>query len=381
MWLIFTCAAAICGIALGEAAQPTPVAVVLAGLGGALALFRWRVWGTVLTGFALGAMRALAPPVSVLLVPPDRLAPLREGARSAIAAYLPEPHASLASGVLLGGSGHLDAGFKLDLQRSGLSHLVAIDGFKELVVAGAVIWLFGHLLSRRTALLTSLATVAGYAALTGAHPSAVRAALMVALANLAAVTGRVPDSLTSLMLAVLGMALVDPRVLLDLGLQLSLSATLGIVLLWPHIRRMRRVRRLPRWVRDPFGLTVTVTLACLPVSLSAFRVISVISPIAHVVAVPLLPLVLLTAALLGLIASLAPPLAIAAAWFAWLPTSLLVLVVQAFGSAPGAAVTTQAPPRLVCIALAAVLLGYGLLQQPELRSIRTTFAAIRESAG
>jgi len=71
------------------------------------------------------------------------------------------------------------------------------------------------------------ARIGAYTLLTGAHPSAVRAALMVGLATLAALTGRVADPLTSLLLAALAMAALEPRVLLDIGLQLSLSATLG----------------------------------------------------------------------------------------------------------------------------------------------------------
>src|SRR5919204_378789 len=76
--------------------------------------------------------------------------------------YLPEPQASLALGVLLGGSGHLDARMRLDLQRSGLAHLVAIDGLKQVLVAAALGGLSSRLLGPRFGALPTLAGIAAY---------------------------------------------------------------------------------------------------------------------------------------------------------------------------------------------------------------------------
>jgi competence protein ComEC len=284
-----------------------------------------------------------------------------------IHAYLPEPQASRATGVLLGGSGRLSAAFRLDLQRSGLAHLVAIDGFKQLVVAATLGAAVGWLAGARSAILTSVAGVVGYTLLTGGHPSAVRAGLMVGLASLASLTGRVADPLTSLLVAVLAMGAVEPRVLLDVGLQLSLSATLGIVLLWPRVRR--RLRRLPRPIAEPVGLTLAVTLATLPVTLRVFEQVSLVSPLAHIVAVPLLAPVLVSAALLAACAPIAP-LATAAAWLAWLPSSLLAGVIQLFGGLPAAALSTGRLPGPAALVLAGSLLAWGVWGLPELAELR-----------
>jgi ComEC/Rec2-related protein len=433
----------------------------------------------------------------------NALAPLRAAAQAGIYAYLPEPQASLAAGVLLGGSGHLDAAFRADLQRSGLGHLVAIDGFKQVVVAAALGGFAKRLVGPRLALVPSLSAIAAYTLVTGGHPSAVRAALMVTLASLASLSGRVADPLTSLGVALVGMAAIEPRVLLDLGLQLSLSATLGIVLLWPVLRRKLRLYLLPRWLGEPVGLSLAVSLACLPITLSTFQLVSLASPLAHVVAVPLLPAVLLGATVLALASAVpslasgvpslsssvpllalaspavasawlslasavpllisavptlastlppaasvwlslvaavpllvpavptlastlppaasiwlsleraappaasavpwlvsavprlpapllsvvsaaalslgalapsltlaAPSLVSAAAWLAWLPTSLLVAVIHVFGSLPGAAITTGRMPAPAAALLAAALLLGGIWHMPELREMR-----------
>jgi competence protein ComEC len=386
MTLIGLSAAALIGIAIADIGQLQLMPLLLtAALGLAAAGLswrrkRWRMLALLTCAAALGAARGSQvsdaeppslPPLDALSGLVSSAAALRAAAQAGIYAYLPEPQASLAAGVLLGGSGHLSADFRADLQRSGLGHLVAIDGFKQVVVAATIGGFARRLVGPRLALLPSLSAIAAYTVFTGAHPSAVRAALMVTLASLASLSGRVADPLTSLGVALLGMAAIEPRVLLDLGLQLSLSATLGIVLLWPVLRRKLRLYRLPRWLSEPIGLSLAVSLACLPITLRTFQLVSLASPLAHVLAVPLLPAVLLGATLLALAAATpVPALASAAAWLAWLPTWLLAAVIHAFGNLPGAAIATGRLPPRAALLLAGALLLFGVSHMPELREAR-----------
>lgn len=383
MTLVILSAAALLGIALADLRElstpPLVASGALAAVGAGLARGngRWCNIAMCVCAASLGAARGSlslelpwpGPIAAGMQALVGAVAPLRAAAQSAISAYLPEPHASLAAGVLLGGSGRLEPAFKQDLQRAGLGHLLAIDGFKQVVVAATIGRVARRLVGPRLALLPTIAAIAGYTLLTGGHPSAIRAALMVTLALVAGLAGRIADPLTSLGLALLAMAALEPRVLLDLGLQLSLSATLGIVLLWPVVRRRLRLYRLPRPIAEAVGLSLAVSLACLPLTLSVFGLVSLVSPVAHVLAVPLLPLVLIGAALLSMAAPV-PSLATAAAWLAWLPTSLLVAVVRAFGSLPGAAIATGYLPLPAAALLAGLLLGWGVWHLPELRETR-----------
>ncbi|MBV9897805.1 MAG: ComEC/Rec2 family competence protein [Chloroflexi bacterium] len=386
MTVVTICAAALAGIVAGLLTRPSPPSLLAAG---ALALVAtWlarsqtlgRTLGLLACAAALGALRGSAPPfasVNALTAVSGALGPVRTAAQANIRAYLPEPQASLAAGVLLGGSGRLDASFKADLQRSGLGHLLAIDGFKQVVVAAAVGGLATHFVGPSLGLVPRLGAVVGYTLLSGAHPSAERAALMVTLAGLASLTGRIADPLTSLGIAVLLMAGWDPGVLMDLGLQLSLSATLGIVLLWPMLRRALRLYVLPRSLGEPIGLSLAVCMACLPVTLSVFDEVSLVSPLAHVLAMPLLPAVLLGGAGLAIAGSGPPVVASVAAWLTWLPTSVLVWVIHAFGGLPGAAVMTGRLSQPAAAVLALALLTWGIWHLPELRQLRLTWLSWR----
>src|SRR5262249_14655478 len=95
----------------------------------------------------------------------------RAAAIAGIQKFLAEPQASLATGVLLGGSGRLPPEFKLQLQRSGLAHIVAIDGYKQVLVTAALGWLAVRLFGRPRAVVPILLGVIGYTLLTGARPS------------------------------------------------------------------------------------------------------------------------------------------------------------------------------------------------------------------
>jgi ComEC/Rec2-related protein len=300
------------------------------------------------------------------------MARLRAAVDANLHRYLPDPQASFASGVLLGGSGPPDGDFRLQLQRSGLAHLLAIDGYKMVVVGGAVSAALVRFLGPQLAALPICLTLLGYTLLTGAHAAAVRAAIMAGLTTVAAVGGRLADPLTSLLLAAAVMGAVDPHVPLDLGFQLSFSATLGLILLWPRIHR--RLRRLPKPLAEPAGVTVTVSLATLPVTVAAFQSVSLVSPLAHIAAVPLVPVVMLSATALAAAAPF-PILATPLGWAAWVPATLLVEVVRVAGGAPGAAVTTGRPPPLLGMALAVALLVWGLAGLPE---CATSIAALRQ---
>jgi competence protein ComEC len=340
---------------------------------------RWLLEGRLLSGEGHGQATLLFPRLvrrdmplgEAAVTPMDMLANLRTAAGGAIRRYLPEPQGSLAVGVLLGGSGGLDAEFRMQLQRSGLAHLMAIDGYKQVVVAGALGAFSVRLLGARLAAVPILFGITGYTLLTGAHPSAIRAALMVGLATLASLTGRVADSLTSLLLAAVVMALVEPRILLDIGLQLSLSATLGLILLWPSLRRW--VHGIPRWVAEPAGLTVAVTLSTLPVVLSVFQLVSLVSPVAHILAAPLLPLVLAGTALLALVSPF-EAVATPVGWFAWLPCTVLAGVIQLTGNLPGAALSTGRLPTFAAWAMTAGLVAWGVWGLPEAAVIRNRLA-------
>ena len=148
--------------------------------------------------------------------------------------------------------------------RLGLSHLLALSGLHLSLVVGLLKKMLSFLFSK--SMLTSgfvLLIVGAYCILTGAPISVLRAAAMLAVIELFSLLWDEGDLQTALFLAVSLICLFSPSALFDIGLWMSATSTLGLILL----SQMSLFSRCPAWLRIPMN-TVTVslvaTLATLP---------------------------------------------------------------------------------------------------------------------
>ncbi|HEX6513121.1 MAG TPA: ComEC/Rec2 family competence protein, partial [Chloroflexota bacterium] len=239
------------------------------------------------------------------------LSQLRRRLGESIDQTLPEPAASTLKATVLGLRGALSKDEQQALVDTGTVHLVVISGFKLSLLAAMLeavgLWLLrrttARLWARAAVSLAVLGLIGGYTALTGATPSAERAALMAGLAVLAALAGRPREQLAALAIAVLAIAAWRPLELQDAGFQLSCLSVLGIVLL---------AQPLGDWIRRPFdrlpaegwparaaraaGLllaeagaaSIAATAFAVPVLASSFHEVSLVSPLANLLGMPLL---------------------------------------------------------------------------------------------
>jgi competence protein ComEC len=211
---------------------------------------------------------------------------LRGGYRAAIESLLPQPHAAVLLGVVLGIRGGVPVRLEQALQATGLVHLLVLSGLKVAVFARLAGSALAPLLGRWST-LPVLALVGLYALAGGATPAAVRAAAMGGLALLATRLGRPTHVWTSL--AVVGAAMLGwhPELAWDVGFQLSFLGTAAIVLLTPSIAA--RLGWLPGILREPFAVTLAAQVGTLPLTAAGFHVLSPVAPIANALVLPLLP--------------------------------------------------------------------------------------------
>ncbi|HEY8491155.1 MAG TPA: ComEC/Rec2 family competence protein, partial [Dehalococcoidia bacterium] len=300
-------------------------------------------------------VRALAAYPSIRVLDRGRGNPLREplaAAREALgrslARALPEPEASLARGIVLGQRSALPPWLEADLARTGTSHIVAVSGFNVTLVAGLTLGLLAPAVGRRRAVLAALLAVAAYTLLTGATPSVVRAAVMAALVLLAALAGRQSSAPVALAFAAALMTAADPGLIRDVGFQLSVAATAGLVLLAPPLagllwRLLGREEPAARTglLRAPVEVAATTAaayLATAPIAAVTFGSLSLVALAANLLVVPafsaafVLACLAALAGLAGLDAALLPGLA------AWAPLHYTVEAVHRLARLPGAAV-------------------------------------------
>ena len=292
---------------------------------------------------------------------------MRWGVDEALSRAIPEPEAGLAAGILIGLRERVGRQVADDFMVTGLTHVVAISGWNIALVAGVASALLRATgLRRRLRSAIVLSAIAAYTIFAGAEASVIRAAVMGGVVLVARESGRPADAAAALGLATWGLLLAEPAMIGDIGLQLSLAATAGLLALGgpaeAAVRRCTRGRG-PRVLSETLGVSLAAQLSTLPLILLHFGRLSLISPLANLLVAPVVPLAMLGAlvgALLGpLLAVLpSPVLAAPALLSAWLPLALMTRGASGLARVPLANVELTPPLDLLgaALALAALLL-------------------------
>jgi competence protein ComEC len=202
---------------------------------------------------------------------------LERGAES-----LPERQRSLLMGLTLGDDRQQPPDLVASFRAAGLTHLTAVSGQNiSFVLALAAPVLMRVRFGPR--LVLTLGLLAGFALVTRAEPSVLRATAMAAVVAYGAAVGRPVSSLRALGLGVTALLLCDPLLVTSLGFQLSALATLAIVVgATPLARRLPG----PRWLALPLAVTVAAQLGVAPLLIATFGPISLASVPANLLAVP-----------------------------------------------------------------------------------------------
>ena len=222
---------------------------------------------------------------------------------------MPAPESALLNGILIGDDNELPDSIKTAFRRTGTSHIVAISGFNVSIVVALVAPLLSRWLNKRRAALVAIPAIVVYTLLTGASASVVRAALMAIIVLAGQLFWRRGLTLNTLCAAAFFMLLGNPNTLFDLGFQLSVMATLGLVVYsdWLSGRLNKlldrllneRLQKLTGSVCDVLVPTLAAMLTTLPLMLANFHQWSIIGLFTNTLILPLQSMVMV----LGIVAS------------------------------------------------------------------------------
>ena len=221
---------------------------------------------------------------------------LSRGLKEGIRAALPEREAALVQALVTGNRDHLTDQFTTSLQRTGLSHTVAVSGMHLAFLSGLLNRLLGQ--GRRSTAVLTVVWVVLFCGVAGNTPSVLRAAVMILMLQAAPLLGRERDGPTALGLALMLLLFFNPFSAAHVGLQLSFAAVAGIlavsdpIQLWllrlcrldraPRSRVTKYLRRVPYFVVSVLSATLGATVFTIPLVAWYFRVLSLIAPLANV---------------------------------------------------------------------------------------------------
>ena len=215
---------------------------------------------------------------------------LRQAMISSVDSMLPQEESGLICGMLLGDKTALEAETVSDFRTAGVSHLLAVSGLHMATIARLLLLLpcLLQISKRRSALITG-AGIFCFMAVTGFVPSVVRSGIMCLLCLMAPLVSRRADPLNSLATAVLILCLPNPYAAADVGLLLSVSATLGLILfarpaqnyLNKRFDHFRPLRPLVRGMNGILATSAAAILFTLPVMILSFGSVSLIAPLSN----------------------------------------------------------------------------------------------------
>ncbi len=235
------------------------------------------------------------------------LADIRHSFQDVIDRGLPSPSSDLLGGLLLGVQQTFPAPLKEDFRRSGVSHIVAVSGFNITIIIAALWSMLKRTpLGRRRSFWLLGGGAVLFVCLTGAAAATVRAAVMGLLVLFGQSRGRLSQSGHALLVAAVAMVVWDPTLLLfNVGFQLSVAATAGLIVISPIIDSY--VRALPSWagIKDIGVQTLSAFIATAPLIAGVFHTFSLVALPANLLIVPLVPITMAVGFAWGVIAFVA----------------------------------------------------------------------------
>lgn len=256
-----------------------------------------------------------------------------------INALIPEPHAALLGGLIVGAKQSLGKKLLDDFRTVGIIHIVVLSGYNITIIAFFIEWLLSRL-KKNLRLVLAAAAMMLFATMVGGGATVIRATVMALLVLLARGTGRIYQVTRALLVAGVIMLLHNPKILVfDTSFQLSFLATVGLIYVSPFLEpKVRWITE--RWhIREIVVATIATQVFVLPFLLYKTGVLSIVSLPVNLLILSAVPATMLLGFLTGIAGFLGSAFA---APFAFLSYALLaydLAVVDWFSKLPFAALS------------------------------------------
>lgn len=241
-----------------------------------------------------------------------------------------EPYASLMKGLVYGLPIQIDPLLKQQIVRSGLAHLVVLSGANVTLLTQFSEKIFGTL-SKKLGILLQLVFLFGFVLLVGPQAPLIRAVLMFICTIVCIIAGRPSSIVWNLFLTIFFVAIFQPQWITSISFQLSVSATVGVIL-WGIISS-RFEKNLHPFL-EVFFESWIVFLVTAPISIVYFKSISVISPISTALVSWLIVPLMIAGFATSLLYPFLPFLAILIAIPTQMGLQFIISVIQIVGRLP-----------------------------------------------
>lgn len=304
----------------------------------------------------------------------------RQAMKHAVDVLMPEKLAQLSKAIALGDKYGLDSQIRADFNTTGMSYIIVVSGLHLTILVSFCFMVLKRVVRNHLASVCGATAVTlCFMAITGFTSSVVRAGVMLIISLWGPVLFQKADSLNSIGFAALFLTLFNPMASGDIGMLLSFSATIGIILfqdffcknILKWIRGEKRQRILFPVIQS-FSVTLSAFIAITPITLLAFGSVSPIVFLASLLLTPFISVLIisiLAASLLyycGILSVLACPFA----FIACVINSVFLEVIHTLAEVKMATVYVDIGFACVFLASVCVLLSIALFFKNTKRNVK-----------
>ena len=202
---------------------------------------------------------------------------------------LNETEANLCKGLILGKTQEIEESIKENFRIVNISHILAISGLHVTYIVMLITIISQRIIGKKYGTVFVIVVLIFYMFLVGFTPSIVRACIMGILVNLAFLVHKKNNFWNSLALSLLLILINNPYSILNIGLQLSYLATIGIVGFSRKIRKKidnfkflknnlvirknNKIQTLVNKIKENLSVMFSAQILILPIMIYNFNII------------------------------------------------------------------------------------------------------------
>jgi ComEC/Rec2-related protein len=209
---------------------------------------------------------------------------------------LSEPESGLVAGIILGNKKDIGSKMYEQMVRSGTIHIAVASGYNIMLVGGTVLSICFFLIKRKRASLVAVLMMILYAMVAGGEPPVIRAVIMAGVVFWAAVLGRGTVSWWVLLVTGWLMILLDPLILVSVSFQLSMAASVGLMIVEPAIQNiLRKNHEKLSEILSGSGIlsSISTMVMTTPIIWWNFARLSWIGVVSNILILPLVPILMI----------------------------------------------------------------------------------------
>lgn len=226
---------------------------------------------------------------------------IREKCSQKLYEYLPQKEASVIDALFLGNKSALSSRLLENFRASGAAHVAVVSGMHLSVISSVILGILLFITKkRRLSCVVSMTGVACFMLVTGLTMSVTRAGIMAIIMLCGGLFARRGDSLNSLGAAVLIITALNPLSVLDIGFQLSVVSTLGIITVGSYaIKSLQKYSSTKtynialKYIITPAVISLSAFIATAPIVIIDFEYIGIYFIVTNILLSGAVPLLLL----------------------------------------------------------------------------------------